>query len=669
MSKLTLYAYEFYNLLTRGDLINTQSISEIGLIPFYSRIVTKRSIQKVWLITSLPVVMESSRGIEINLTELILGETAKHFPNITVNFNFICEPININTGDKRFISEFQKSNSAYEQYKNIFEEHLNDAEQITGKVVRGPNGRRIVINPKRLVNIRERYESYRYVAEHVNGGGTTALTNMFVHAHAPNKMEMKKFERFLTGLLRNIEVFYTDMNGDMDTYLESYCPAGYKKLDTKPMKQMLFTNENLASLMPYSTEGLIGGTGIPVGVHFRSKLPMIVDFFNSGQAQIIGAYGRTGSGKTFLLQHIAMALLAEDVHVSALDIKGSEWTKLFPLCPGKLISMEGTYARFVNTLRIDDMPINGLSRAEIESIYDMAFSGTVQLLQVMCNLQRDPDTDIDSYNILSNAVKNVYNTAGVIRENGKTFVKTRHLTYDVVLSKLQEMLPTYSYRKDAPLIEKMIKRLSMFLSQDGNFAHIFENELTLNEVINEPLVVYSLNKNAELATTIIDSVRIFMIQYLDTKKQSLRKIQKKHSVVFYEELQRCHQFGKLLHYISSTVTGSRSNNVKVFLLFNSLSTLDNPDAKDIRSNISSWFIGKVNKIDKDRFLNEYGMMRYEEELNLVTDNDEKLGDGKSKTPPLFFAKVDTGVHREHGVIYVDSPKEYQEALRTVDSKE
>ena len=79
---------------------------------------------------------------------------------------------------------------------------------------------------------------------------------------------------------------------------------------------------------------------------------MIIDFFNSGQGQVIGAYGQTGSGKTFLLQHITIALLAESVHVSALYLKGLEWSKLFPICPGLLIAMEGQGSRFVNTLRI-----------------------------------------------------------------------------------------------------------------------------------------------------------------------------------------------------------------------------------------------------------------------------------------------------------------------------
>lgn len=654
MSKIKLYAYEFYNWLTKGDLINTTSISEIGLIPFYGRIVTKKSIQKVWLISSFPVNMEDT-----NITNLIIGETKKQYPRIKVHFNMLSEPVNIPTSSKDFIDKFQKANNEYNQYKAIFDEYLTDAERLTGKVIKGPKGAKIAISPKRLLNIQERYESYKYVSEHLGAGGITTLTNFFIHVHAETKQDLYEYEKFLTNLLRSLQIYYVEMNGDMDNYLENYCPAGFKSMDAKKFPQMLLTDTNIASLVPYDTHGLVGGKGIPVGVDWYSKLPVLIDFFNSGQGQTIGCYGRTGSGKTFLLQHIAMALLAEGVHVSALDIKGAEWTKLFQFCTGKLISMEGENSRFVNTLRIDDIPVKDIGLKDCREIYNLAFDGTVRLLDVMCNLSPQEANPTDVYSILSSAVKNVYNQAGVYKDNPDTFIRSKHLTYIHVKDQLSKMKDTPSYSKQIDLVELIIRRLSMFLSQDGNFADIFERELTLNEVIHEPFIVYSLNKNAENATNIVDSVRIFMIQYLDTKKQSIRKLNKQHTVVFYEELQRCNQFGKLLKYIADVVTGARSNNVKVFLLFNSLATLDDPECSALRSNISSWFIGKVDEVDYNRFLHEYGMLPYAEQLAMVKSDD---------VPHLFFAKISTGVHSEQTLIRTETPGYIAKGLRTVEGK-
>ena len=654
-NKLKLYAYEFYNWVTKGDLINNTSISEIGLIPFYGRIVTKKGMQKVWLVTSFPVNMEN-----INVTNLIIGEARKKHPRVKVNFNLVCEPIKLPIGAKDFIDKFQKSNSEYEQYKSLFENELSESERITGKVVRGGGGRKYVISPKKLVQIKERYDSYKYIAEHIGSGGETTVTNFFIHAHAENKHDLYAFENFLEGLLRSLQIYFIGMNGNMDTYLESYCPAGYKKLDTKNFPQMLLTDANIASLLPYDTHGLVGGSGVPFGVDYYSNLPVLADLFNSGQGQVIGTYGITGSGKTFILQHIALALLAEKVHISALDLKGGEWTKLFTLVHGKLIAMEGENSRFVNTLRIDDMVRDGLSIEDGKAIYDMAFNGTVNLLDIMCNITPSEGNSADVYRILSNAVKNVYNQAGVYKNNPDTFARSRNLKYEDVQSQISKMIRTPSYSTDESLMNLIVKRLSMFLSQDGNFADIFQREITINEVLNEPLVVYSLNKNAENTYNIIDTVRIFMIQYLDTKKQSLRKLEKKHSVVFYEELQRCNQFGKLLKYISDVVTGSRSNNVKVFLLFNSLATLDHPDCSALKSNISSWIIGKVNKTDFDKFLYEYDMLQHEDLLRNVKDdiNDKHL----------FFANINTGVHSFQTLLRVQTPRYIQNALRTVDGK-
>ena len=40
---------------------------------------------------------------------------------------------------------------------------------------------------------------------------------------------------------------------------------------------------------------------------------------------------------------------------SVTDIKGGEWDKLLQFVQGTIISMDGANARFVNTLRLDDL--------------------------------------------------------------------------------------------------------------------------------------------------------------------------------------------------------------------------------------------------------------------------------------------------------------------------
>ncbi len=95
-----------------------------------------------------------------------------------------------------------------------------------------------------------------------------------------------------------------------------------------------------------------------------------------------------------------------------------------------------------------------------------------------------------------------------------------------------------------------------------------------------------------------------MVQFLDGKKQSFRKRKKLHIGAFYEELQRCEQFGLLVEKISHKVTGSRSSNVIIFLL-NSVTTFNSSAFAAIKSNITTKIIGKMNGEDIEKLVNEF----------------------------------------------------------------
>ena len=80
---------------------------------------------------------------------------------------------------------------------------------------------------------------------------------------------------------------------------------------------------------------------------------------------------------------------------------------------------------------------------------------------------------------------------------------------------------------------------------EGRYSKAFRNEITVAEVLRKPLVIYSFNKNADVMLDTMDTLRVFMVQYLDTKKQSIRKEQKLHTATFPAELQCCYLLGKL----------------------------------------------------------------------------------------------------------------------------
>lgn len=114
-----------------------------------------------------------------------------------------------------------------------------------------------------------------------------------------------------------------------------------------------------------------------------------------------------------------------------------------------------------------------------------------------------------------------------------------------------------------------------------------KNELTVSEIIESPFVIYNMNKNNAETLSTLDDLKIYMSQFLDGEKHFLRKQQKLHTAAFYEELQRCGSLSTLVRSISARVTGSRSNNLSVFLLLNAITTLDSDAFRAIKSNITT----------------------------------------------------------------------------------
>lgn len=154
-----------------------------------------------------------------------------------------------------------------------------------------------------------------------------------------------------------------------------------------------------------------------------------------------------------------------------------------------------------------------------------------------------------------------------------------------------------------------------------------------------------------------------MVQYLDTKKQSIRKEQKLHTAAFYEELQRSNQFGKLVETISHSVTGSRSNNVMIFLLLNAVSVFNNNELNAIKSNITTKIVGKLEDGDIDLLVKEYGCKPIQKQLEKINDKST------NRWQNCFAILYDTGVDVDKAIYRTVVPQYMLEQFKTRDYNE
>jgi hypothetical protein len=634
-------------------MINKDKISLLGIRALYDRFVTNKYITKVWMVMSFPV------HYDLNFTQMLRAEMFKLHPNVKTYVHYTSRPVNINVHNNLFMKQYERVAGQYNSCKEFFDNLTADQKLAGVSEVDPSTGRKVSFDAKTLAKIQEEYDSYLYLFSQVTNGHQFTDTSFFIQASAKTKKELKMYQKSLENLLTGQEIYFKEIHGMVGEYLSNCCPATYVQPNSKRFATVLLSDVNQAGLVPTKTKGLLGGKGIMLGVDAQTGLPFILNFFGSGTAQVIMMLGKTGCGKTYAGFFIAMGLAALGVHFSAIDIKGDEWTKMFRYVDGVSFDMGGQNSRFVNTLRLDDLVCT--SKEAAEEAFQTAVNGTVEIFKIIINLQPDEGNIVDLETILRQAVTKLYHNKDVISDNPKTFSRTRGLWYSDVLNVVTSLKLSSSYDEQyRKLCGLILTRCSTYFMPEGLYADAFRNEITLKEILEAPAVVYSFNKNQGDTLGTLDSLRVFMVQFLDGKKQYMRKKQKLHTAAFYEELQRCKSFGSLVSEISHKVTGSRSNNVMIFLLFNSLATLDDKDFSAIKSNITTKIVGKVEDGDIDKLTNEYGCVtikKYLEDIN---------SDEQGAYQHCFAIQYDTGLDVDKTIFRTVMPAEMSDNFNTRD---
>lgn len=646
-----LYSEYIANWLSNGSLISRDKISLLGIRPLFDRFLTNQYITKTWEIFYIPVHYNK------NLTQMIRDEMYTAFPEVKTIIHLYNTPLNVYVNTDQFHRRLNRAANDYYQYKDVFDS-LSAAEQETGISEMSARGGRISINATQLGNIKDKYDSYMYVHSAVNSGKNFMHTYMFVQASCDNRVVMQKFGAALFRLVQGEGVGIRAIQGDVGQYLDNFCPASFIQSDTRKFQPMLFSQENVASFIPNKTKGLVGSGCIMLGENWQTHLPFSLDFTGSGTSQVVLVCGKSGCGKTFLAEEVSIELTSFGIHCSITDIKGGEWNKVARYVDTIEIDMSGAGSRFVNLMRIDDLECD---TTNCQEAYEAAIANTVGLFEVATNLIPTEGNPSDLRAILNQAVEKVYTNNGVDKKNPETFAITRDFKYEMVLDVLITLEQSRSYTEDQKRLSKLIKsRCSTYFLGEGRYSEAFKNELTVADILDVPMVIYNFNKNKGETLDIIDNIRVFMARCMDSRKHFLRKQKGLHQAVFYEELQRCGAMSTFIQNISSDVTGSRSNNLTVFLLLNAVSTFDAENFAAIKSNITTKIIGKVSSKDIEKLVTDYDCDDIELYMKKIKQNKG------SRMEHCFAVSYDTGNDKDCLIMRTVVPKEMTEQFATRD---
>lgn len=607
-----LYAEYFANWISNGGMINRDKISLLGIRPLYDQFLTNKYVTKVWMVIQMPVHFDK------NLTQMIRTEMHERFPEVKTTVHLYNSPVVPAIYSEQFKRYMGSAASNYYKYEDIFNS-LTEVEKETGVSQYVGRGSYFRVSRDVLNNIRDKYDSYMYVHNQVSNGKTFVNTAYFIQASCENKQILRKYGDSLMQLMMKNQILVKPLKGKVGHYLNNYCPATHLQANSNAARTILLSQENVAAMMPNITKGLVSEHGLPIAIDWQTKLPFFLDLTSSGTAQVIMIVGKSGCGKTFLAFIIVICLVSVGIHCSVTDIKGGEWAVLKKYLQTLEIDMSGDSARFVNLLRLDNL---GCNEDNCREAYDSAVNNTIGLFEVCTNLQPYEGNEADLRSILAQAVEKVFSSNGVVKTNPKTFSKTRNLNYSQVLVVLSDLESSRSYTDAQKQICKIIRtRCAPYFMSEGRYSSAFKNELTVADVLDTPLVIYNFNKNTGEALDVIDNVRIFMSRCLDSRKHFIRKQKKLHQAAFFEELQRCGSMKTLINNISSDVTGSRSNNLSVFLLLNAVSTFDADNFSAIRSNITTAMVGKCSNADIKKLVSDYDCETIENYMQLIRKND------------------------------------------------
>lgn len=642
-----MYLNAFLAWVSDGKFLLDENIAAIGIKPIADRVLTRQRVTKVWSISDIPFTFD------ISLIDRIKADMRLRYPDVELIFQLVNEPIDLDIESTMFQNKRKQAGEQYSRIKQMYRS-LDETQKVTGAKVNLGNGLKMTFTEEDVTRQKMLWDSYNISAGHVTSGKALNYTNIFIHAQAKNNKQMNKFSQAFRSECLALGLQVKPIKGLLGKYLEKYGPSGTTTSEGPHYSQLYLPRENITHILPTSTEGMINTEGILMGMNVNNGFPFLLEFFKSGQGQTVMIGAKTGWGKTHLGFGFVIGLLSDDVHVSITDLKGGEWNKLGAYVDYKEISLGGAKPCSVNTLRLDDMEV---TKEDCVYVYNNAVSATVRVLSLMSELGEFSNKG-DVEKAFESAIITAYNSRKIVKENPDTFKFSKGLRYEDVLPYLAEIETSGSLPELVRDLCKLARyRCDSVLKGNNSLAESFKNEITVQEILDVPLVIYSLNKNTDQDLTVAETISVFMAEYLSTKKHHYRKRQDKHSALVAEEVQRYQDTGEIVDFLSSQTTGARSQNVMVIFMLNSLERLNSAAFLPIRSNVSTAILGLLSDSDIELVSNTFGFEDIKDSLTMINKNPKTYKNA-------FAISFNTGYQYGNTIIKAFLPKQMNTALAT-----
>lgn len=222
-----------------------------------------------------------------------------------------------------------------------------------------------------------------------------------------------------------------------------------KKIYQKAKRNVLTTSA--ASCYPFISYEMSDDNGILLGVNKHNNSLVIVDLFDSQiykNANMV-ILGTSGSGKTFLLQLMALRMRRKAIQVFILaPTKGHEFYRACQNVGGEFIQISAASPHCINIMEIRQRDKTNSALLDGEPLERSELAAKVQKLHIFFSLLI-PDITFEEKQLLDEAIIQTYSAKGITHDNTSLFnpQKPNHYKAMPILGDLYDVLNKHAATK------------------------------------------------------------------------------------------------------------------------------------------------------------------------------------------------------------------------------
>lgn len=315
---------------------------------------------------------------------------------------------------------------------------------------------------------------------------------LYVTIPAESLEELNRISKEVESTLGSLLIIPKHATLSQEEGFKSTLPTGLDKLDiTRNMD-----TTSLATTFPFTTAALTANEGILYGINEHDGSLVIFDRFTLENANSV-VFGKSGSGKSFLVKLEVMRSLMFETEVIVIDPEG-EYTEIAKAMGGDLIEFS-----FDSPIRINPFDLSGISKEGEDELGLKILSMHGLMRVIMGELSPMEDAILDRALVLA--------------------YKQKGITPDPATQKNEPPLIEDLYKTLLGMEEETAKSLAERLEKfvKGSLATIFNQRSNLN--LKNPFTVFNIkNLEAELRSIVMFIILDFI--WTKIKRSAKRRL-------------------------------------------------------------------------------------------------------------------------------------------------